>query len=156
MNKAELAEKNFNEGCNCCQAVVLAYAEEMGLTEKEALRIGSLFGGGFGRLREVCGAVSGMTMVAGYMKGYDDLTDAQAKKDAYALERTLIDLFTKKYKSAICRDILALAEKEKAGDPSERTAQYYAERPCGGCVRTAAEILEKEIFGRSPEKAEEE
>ena len=94
--KAEEAGGYFRQGYNCCQAVVLAFAEEAGLTAKEAALLGSSFGGGMGRLREVCGAVSGMLMVAGLLKGYVSPKDREGKTTHYALVQKLADEFRKK------------------------------------------------------------
>ena len=93
MNKRELGEAYFKEGYNCSQAVALAFHEEMGIDKDTAVRIASAFGGGMGRMREVCGAVSGMFMVLGAIKGYADAEDNGAKKALYADVQALAALF---------------------------------------------------------------
>ncbi|MEG1642414.1 MAG: C-GCAxxG-C-C family protein [Synergistaceae bacterium] len=144
MDKIQQTEKNFKDGCNCCQAVILSYAKELGMNDTEILRLGSLFGGGFGKLREVCGAVSGMTMIAGLIKGYDNLTDQQIKQEAYSLERKLAEKFKERHGSIICREIL---ENQKIEQNSNNKTGHTS-TSCIECVKTATELLEKEIFDR--------
>lgn len=147
-NEVESADKNFRRGCNCCQAVVLAYADELGLDEKTVMRLAANFGGGYGKLREICGAVSGMTIVAGLARGYDDVSDSKGKSAAYALERKIVMEFKARHKSIICRELLNLEEGCDLPEPAVRDDFYYASRPCLSLVRSAADILKKDVFGR--------
>ena len=146
MNRADRAEELFRKGYNCCQSVFAAFADVVDMSEEEALKLASPFGAGFGRLREVCGAVSGMTMVAGRLKGYSDSSDNDAQKAIYALVREMCSEFEAKQGSIICSELLGLENEEKGGDPLERTEEYYNSRPCISCCRTAAEIAEKYLL----------
>ena len=148
MGSAESAGKNFKSGCNCCQAVVLAYADELGLDRKTAMRIASNFGGGYGKLRSGCGAVSGMTIVAGAAKGYVNTDDGEAKSAAYALERKIAGEFKARHGSIICSELLGIKEGEDLPEPAVRDESYYESRPCLRLVEDAAAILEKEVFLR--------
>lgn len=143
--KALLAGQLFREGYNCCQSVILAFAPELGLDEKTAVRMGSSFGGGMGRLREVCGAVSGMFMVLGLAEGYDSPADTQGKAKQYARVQGLAQQFREKNGSIVCRELLGLSEYKSSPKPEERTEAYYRKRPCAELVECAAEILEVEL-----------
>ena len=147
MNKVELAKSYFKEGYNCCQAVVLAYKDEMGLDEHAALAISSSFGGGIGRMREVCGAVSGMCIVAGMLYGYTDPKSTGEKADHYKLIQQMAADFTARNGSIICRDLTGI--KKDNHIPTERNAQFYQKRPCVELVGDAAEILEKVIASKN-------
>lgn len=141
--KAKKAQQYFKDGYNCCQAVVLAFAPELGIDEKTALMLSSSFGGGFGRLREICGAVSGMGIVAGLKYGY---TSPEANKNGkkaehYALIQKLAKEFEEKNGSIICRELTGLEPSTHV--PSDRTPEYYKKRPCDQLVYDAAEILER-------------
>ena len=141
MSRAERAKELFQQGYACSQAVVLAFADVC-KTEEDALSKMALpFGGGLGRLRLTCGAVSGMLMAFGYLQGYETPETGDIKMKHYEQTRALCDAFKEKNGSIICRDILKTAEV--GGAPSPRTPEYYNERPCDRCVRTASEILEE-------------
>jgi len=141
MNKKEKAIALFKDGYNCSQAVLLAFAEELGLDEKTALKLATPFGGGMGRLREVCGAFSGLLMVAGLKYAPADPKDQKAKAAHYALVQQLAEAFKKQNGSIICRELLGV-NGAQAPVPQERTEQYYKKRPCADMVGSAAEILE--------------
>ena len=145
-NKSQIARELFLSGANCAQAVLGAFAEECGLELETALRIASGFGGGFARMREVCGTVSGMYLVMNFLYGYSDLQDKKVKDLHYCRLRRLADLFQKETSSVICRDLLALGKGEEISpESSARTAQYYQKRPCADLAALAASIVEKEI-----------
>ena len=146
MSRADRAEELFRQGYNCGQSVFAAFADVLGLTVEEAAKIASPFGAGFGKLREVCGAVSGMTLVTGYLKGYSDPADYESKKEVYALIRKMCAEFEKREGSIICRELLGLRKGEDTAEPAVRTEEYYRSRPCIGACRTAAEIVEKELL----------
>ena len=139
MTKRELAEAYFSEGYNCCQAVVLAFTEELGLTKEQVARMGSSFGGGVARLREICGAVSGMAMTAGLHCGYDSPTDLEAKADHYHRVRLMAARFKKENGSYVCRELLA-AHPQPAPEPGKPTLAHNP--ACGKFVGDAAAILE--------------
>lgn len=143
MSKREIAIAHFKAGCNCAQAVLLAFCEEVALDETTALRLAAPFGGGFGRQREVCGAVSGMCLVLGFLDGYDDVTDPAKKTAHYATVQQLCAAFRERNGSIICRELLGgTAGKDTAPTPDARTEAYYKKRPCAELVGDAAEILE--------------
>ena len=143
--KAALAKTNFEEGYNCAQAVLLAFADEAGLNKTQAARLSSTFGGGMGRLREVCGAVSAMFMVEGLINGYDDPKAKEEKAAAYSRVRTLAEEFREKNHSIICRELLIDTETTPGPIPEERTKDYYKRRPCGCYVEDAARILARNL-----------
>lgn len=145
MNKKEKAQKLFLEGYNCAQAVAGAYAEEMGMDFATVVRTVSSFGGGMGRMREVCGAVSGMLFVAGALWGYDSPKDFVAKKEHYERIQRLAAEFKKETGSIICRELLGLEGQDHRPTPSERTEEYYKKRPCVEMVALAAEILSRNM-----------
>lgn len=134
------AAELFLGGYNCAQAVAVAFCDLTGLEEKQAAKMASSFGGGMGRLREVCGAVSGMLLVLGILDGYDDPTDDAAKKALYSRVQELAREFREENGSIICREILKNPPSDAT--PSPRTPEYYASRPCARMVYTAASLLE--------------
>ena len=146
MTRADRAEELFRQGYNCSQSVFAAFADAAGLTVEEAARIASPFGPGFGKLREVCGAVSGMTLLAGYLQGYSDPADFGSKKELYALIQKMCAEFERKEGTIICRELLGLKKGEDLAEPAERTEEYYRTRPCIGACRTAAETAEKYLM----------
>ena len=146
MSKKDEAMALFKSGANCSQAVLGAFAEECGLSQSEAMRLASGFGAGMGRMREVCGAVSAMVLVANLKYGSDDLQDKKAKDDHYTLIQKLADEFKKENGSIVCRELLNLAKNENTSPISEaRTENYYKKRPCVELVGMAAEILENNL-----------
>ena len=145
MNKHEtLACKYFTDGYNCAQSVFAAFAEEMGMDEKTALRMSSAFGGGMGRLREVCGAVSGMFMVLGTLYGYDEAKNDAAKKELYTRVQSMAAQFREEYGSIICRELLGTDGAEKP-TPTPRNPEFYKKRPCLAFVISAARIVSEFI-----------
>ena len=138
---SEKARAYFLEGYNCAQSVLLAFHEELQLTPEQAARMASSFGGGMGRLREVCGAVSGMFLALGLLDGYSDPNDQSGKKAQYTLIQELADTFREHNHSIVCRELLGLDHHSDAPNPSARTAEYYQKRPCADLVADAAEIL---------------
>lgn len=143
VNRALLAEQYFREGYSCSQAVVLAYQDLIKLDKKTCLKIASPFGGGMGRLREVCGAFSGALIVLGYLKG-NPTTDLKKKEALYVDIQKLAKEFEKANGFLRCRDLLNLHTKSNA-KPSKRNANYYDHRPCLKIVSSAARILEKYV-----------
>ena len=122
---------------------MVAFCDVTGLETATAARMASSFGGGMGRLREVCGAVSGMLMVAGYLYGYDNPGDDGAKKAHYQLVQELAGKFREKMGSIICRELLQNPPSDP--NPTPRTAEFYAKRPCARMVMTAARLLDEFI-----------
>ena len=139
--KSQLARENFENGYNCAQAVLLAFCDETGLTCEQAAKLASGFGGGMGRMREVCGAASAMFMIEGLLAGYSDPKAKEEKSALYARVRTLADRFREKNHSIICRELLIDIETTPGGEPEARTQQYYERRPCGCYVQDAALLI---------------
>ncbi|HHZ06810.1 MAG TPA: C_GCAxxG_C_C family protein [Clostridiales bacterium] len=140
----------FHSGYNCAQSVLGAYANELGLDEKTAFIISSGFGGGMGRTRNVCGAVSGMIMAADMLYGYDDPKAITEKKETYKMVQKLLNSFKEKNGSIVCGDLLGLNDKQDINPtPSERTAEYYKKRPCALLVKDAADILSDYILEKN-------
>lgn len=138
---ADRAEAFFFSGYNCAQSLYAAFAPVTGIEEREALRLASPFGGGFGRMRQVCGAFSGLTLVVGNLFGYDEL--ASPEKDAlYPRVQELGRRFETRCGSLVCKEILK-NKADAGGLASPRTEEYYKSRPCARVVRAAAEILEE-------------
>ena len=145
MAKGEHAYNLFLEGYNCSQAVVCAFCDEVGLDRETALKLAS-FGGGMGRMREVCGAVSGMFMVAGLVSGYSDPTDKAAKSKHYELIQKMAKKFSERNGSIICRDLLSGVKLTPGAEPTPRDDGFYKKRPCQELVRCAAEIADEFLF----------
>ena len=143
---SEKAVNNFKSGYNCAQSVFLAFSEEFGFNKNTALKISSSFGGGMGRLREVCGAVSAMFAIAGLKKGYVSPNDDNAKANHYALIQELAEKFKSEFGTIICRDLLELPEGSDSPIPSKRTEEYYQTRPCEDFIRYASEIIEQYLL----------
>ena len=143
--RALQAEQYFKDGYNCSQSVALAFADEMELDRETILRMSSPFGGGMGRLREVCGSVSGMYLVLGYFQGCGSDRDRQHKKDLYAEVQELAAQFKKLNGSIVCRELLAGVPHTDGGVPEERTEAYYRKRPCGQLVAISTQLLENHL-----------
>ncbi len=142
--KGELARELFHKGANCAQAVACAFSEECGLPPEKMARLASGFGAGMGRMREVCGAVSGMTLVANLIFGPEDVTDKVGKDAQYTHVQTLAERFKAETGSIVCRELLGLAPKQSDSPISEaRTETYYKKRPCVEMVVLATTILEE-------------
>lgn len=142
MNHAQKARNLFLSGCSCSQAVFGAFADELGIDYDTAMKLASSFGGGLGGAREICGAVSGMLMVAGLKWGYSDVGNLDLKTAHYARTRALLDGFKAEHGTLICRELLMhLGEQKK--DPSARTPEYYKVRPCVRFVETAARLIDE-------------
>lgn len=144
MSKGDIAKQNFMNGYNCSQAVLLAFCEDFGLEKETALKISEPFGGGMGRMREVCGTVTGMFMVIGLAMGNDNSKDNTTKKNVYKSVQELAAKFKEDNGSIICRELFGLQKANKESYvPSERTNEYYKKRPCPELCKYAADILEE-------------
>ncbi len=142
MTKKELGMNLFKQGYNCAQSVAGAFSDEMNMSVEEAVKIASPFGGGMGRMREVCGAVSGMFMVLGRLEGYDQV-DREKQKALYEKVNILADKFKAETGSIICKELLGLTKKENDLTPEKRDEKYYKKRPCAELVSLACEIMEE-------------
>lgn len=143
--KGDIAYENFLKGYNCTQAVTVAFAEELNLDEQTAARLSCGFGGGMGRMREVCGTFSSVVMVMSQLYGYSDPKDTATKKDLYEKIRALAERFRQDNGSVICRELLGLEKAEESATPEPRTPEYYKKRPCPELCRYAANLLEEFI-----------
>lgn len=142
MTEKEKAAELFLEGFNCSQSVFTAFCHRFDMDEDTAKRVSAGLGGGLGRMREVCGAVSGAAMAIGSICAATEGKDAESKKRNYELVREFAERFTAKNKSIICRELLSLSVKmEDSAAPEGRTAEYYKKRPCLKMVEDAAEIV---------------
>ena len=137
---SDRAVELFMEGKNCSQAVFVAFAPDLGLSEETALAVSVGLGGGVGRMREVCGAVSGSAMLVGLK--YPELD----KTAVYEKVRMIVDEFKKTNYSIVCKELLGLSKPEVSSVPETRTAEYYQKRPCVKIVEDAALAVEKVLF----------
>lgn len=149
MTRKEKAMAYFRQGYNCAQSVVLSFADILEMDEATLSRMSCSFGGGMGRLREVCGAVSGMSMVAGLLYGYEGAETGEVKAAHYARIQELAREFEAQNGAIVCRELLGLRQKHDAPNPEARTAAYYESRPCAELVGCAAEILENYLIKNS-------
>ena len=142
--RVDRAVDYFMQGYGCCQSVVAAFADMYGLDEKLALKIAAGFGGGVGRMRMMCGAVSGIVMLVGLEEGQTEGADREGKSHCYKIVQQLLEESKQQNGSIICAEILGLNGHEKAVNSyiaSERTAEYYKSRPCVAKVESAARIF---------------
>ncbi len=143
--RKQRARELFRSGYNCCQAVAMTFADVIGLPEDEIARLASGLGGGMGRMREVCGTVSGMVIVSGAIIPATDVTDRKAKTANYALVQEMAGEFRQANGSIICRELLGLSKPEGTPVPSDRTPEYYKKRPCVELCACAAGIVAKRL-----------
>ncbi len=141
-DKKELAMEFFGQGYSCAQAVLLAFCEETGLTKQQAAMLAAPFGGGMGRLRQVCGAFSAALMVMGFLEGVSAPDDEQAKADQYAEIQRWAKVFEDQNGSIICRELLKDVPTTHGSIPQPRTEEYYAQRPCMAIVGRAAGMID--------------
>jgi len=146
--RSEKAKELFKSGYNCSQAVLGVFAQELGLDFKTAMKISSSFGGGMGRMREVCGTVSGMFMACGLMFGPSDNSDPKAKGELYKRIQELAGKFKEQNGSIICKELLEGIETSTSPTPSERNENYYKKRPCVELVGDAVEIFEQYLYDK--------
>ena len=158
MNKVELEKRRkqavsfFEEGYNCSQAVFMAYSDIYGIEPEMAAKLATSFGGGMGRLREVCGAVSGMFLVLGMQYPFTDTKDRATKNINYKAVQRTANEFKSVMGSYICADLLKLKHVPQNPESSERNEAYYKTRPCTRCVALAAEIVGKELLLKNSER----
>jgi C_GCAxxG_C_C family probable redox protein len=147
---ARLAGELFMKGYNCAQAVAVAFCDLTGLDADFSARLVSPFGGGMGRMREVCGAVSGMYTVLGLLYGYDTPGDDVSKKRLYTEVQELAARFCEETGSIICREILKNPPSDP--NPTPRTEEFYKKRPCVRMVSLAARLMDEFIAKHSLEQ----
>ena len=147
-DKAKKAEELFLSGYNCAQSVFCAFCEDFGIDFEVGLKMTSSMGGGMGRLREVCGAVSSMFLLVGLKRGYIENNNDEIKANHYKLIQDLADEFKNKFGSILCRDLLG--EDRGSYVPDKRTEEYYKTRPCAEFIKYAAKLTEKIINEKAP------
>lgn len=147
--RVEKAKSLFKEGYNCCQSVALAYSDLWDLDFNLTASLTSGFGGGVGRMREVCGCVSGMVFLCGMIHPAADPSIKADRTANYALVQDVAGQYKKINGSIICRELLTgVCEKNSTSpEPSDRTPEYYKKRPCEELVGIAAGIIGKKIKG---------
>ena len=146
--RVERARNYFLEGYNCAQAVVMAFDDIMAMNVAQLARLAAPFGGGMGRMREVCGTVSGMAMVAGAIAPSNNPKNLEERKTNYALVQTFAESFRQENGDIVCRRLLGLepvVERAETAMPSERTSEYYKKRPCVEYVACAARIVAEHL-----------
>jgi C_GCAxxG_C_C family probable redox protein len=156
MDHAKEAERLFLEGYNCAQAVFCAFCDKTGLTVGQAARLSSSFGGGMGRLREVCGTVSGALLALGMLCGYSDPADPEAKAKHYRLVQEYARRFREKNGTIICRELLKDVPVTPGDTPEPRTPEFYARRPCLRLAGEAAAILDEMLVELEKPEIQEE
>ena len=147
-DKAKKAEELFLSGYNCAQSVFCAFCEDFGIDFEVGLKMTSSMGGGMGRLREVCGAVSSMFLLVGLKRGYIENNNDEIKANHYKLIQDLADEFKNEFGSILCRNLLG--EDRGSYVPDKRTEEYYKTRPCAEFIKYAAKLTEKIINEKAP------
>ena len=147
IDHADLARELFMKGYNCAQAVFCAFGDMTGLDIDTAAKLASSFGGGLGRLREVCGTVSGAALVLGIVRGYSTPGDQEVKAAHYRTVQEFARRFSEQNGSIICRELLAGTGATTGGEPEPRTPDFYKKRPCPELAWCAARILDQMLNG---------
>lgn len=145
MSRGDIAYENFLKGYNCTQAVTVAFSDVFGLEDEKLARISGGFGGGMGRMREVCGTFSGIVMILSEVYGYSEPKNLEAKKALYEKIRAAAEEFRRDNGSIICKELLGLEKAEASAEPEARTPEYYKKRPCPLLCKYAADLAEKII-----------
>ena len=145
---SDRAAELFKQGFNCSQAVFAAFCDEFDMDEETALKVSAGLGGGVGRLREVCGTVTGASMVAGMLYGATDGNDHEKKALTYQKVQQIVDEFKKLNPSIVCRELLGLSPTASTpSTPEHRTDEFYKKRPCAQLVEDSAKAVDKILFG---------
>lgn len=145
--RVKRARELFLSGYNCAQSVFMAYSDLYGMDEEFAATVSASFGGGMGRLREVCGAVSGMSLLASFISPAADPTQRAARSANYALVQEFAEAFRAENGAIVCRELLGLSQQKDEPMPSERNAEYYRKRPCVEYVACAARVVGEKLAG---------
>lgn len=146
MTKAQQAKEYFLQGYNCAQAVAMAFDDLIGMDKNQIAMLTSGFGGGVGRMREVCGTVTGAAFVISALYGYNDPTAIDEKMELYARIQQIGNQFAQENGSVVCRELLGLSIKGADNPtPEARTPQYYKKRPCAELVEYSAHLVEEYI-----------
>lgn len=143
------ARELFLSGYNCSQAVFIALADIYGFSDEQAARLSASFGGGVGRLREMCGACSGMALLEGLQSGATKAEDSAGKQANYSNVQALVHRFAAENGSYLCRELLQLRKDAPTPPtPDARTAEYYRQRPCLRMVESATRIYCERLQGK--------
>lgn len=149
--RVQRAVELFMSGYGCCQSVVAAFSDLYGLTQEQAVRVAAGFGGGVGRLRKMCGAVSGLVVLAGLSDGQTAADDREGKAHCYKVVQQLLAESEAENGSIICAELLGLKGPVPPGHfmPDERNAEYYRKRPCAAKVESAARIFARYLESKA-------
>ena len=150
--RIERARNYFLSGYNCAQAVVMTFDDVMGYSPETLAQLSAPFGGGMGRMREVCGTVSGMTFVAGAICPSSNPQNMEERKLNYALVQEFANKFRGENGDIVCRRLLGLEPREESAEsamPSERTVEYYRKRPCVEYVASATRIVAEYLLANT-------
>lgn len=145
-SRVDQAVHTFESGYGCAQSVFVTYADLFGIDRETALKLASPMGGGIGRMREVCGTVSAMALLAGLKEGNTDPSDEEGREKIYLLVREMSDSFRRENGTIICRELLGIKGREQSAKPGKRTQEYYESRPCSRLVACAAKIIEEMLL----------
>lgn len=143
-NRIQQSVELFMQGYGCSQSVVAAFADLYGVDDQTAKRMAAGFGGGVGRMRMMCGAVSGLVIMAGLDCGQTEGSDKEGKAACYKVVQDLLATFKERNGSVICAELLGMNGCKVVTDtniPDERNAEYYKKRPCAKKVESAARIF---------------
>lgn len=146
-DRVKQAVLNFESGFNCSQSVFLAYSDVFELELDMARKMSVSFGGGVGRMREICGTVSAMAMLAGFKYPVLDVNDQEARTKNYAIVQKMAELFKEEHDTIICKKLLGPVAAESTPAPTERTPEYYAKRPCNKFIADSARIAGRMLKG---------
>ncbi len=135
------AVRNFADGHNCAQSVLMAYADVLGLTREQTAMLSVGFGGGMGRLRLHCGAFSAAVMLAGALEG-EDGAKKEHRPQTYARVQEIHRQFVERNGTVSCAELLGRAGVPENPTPEERTPEYYAKRPCVRVIRSACQLID--------------
>jgi C_GCAxxG_C_C family probable redox protein len=139
--KTDKAIESFNKGFNCAQSVFLAYSGSLGITRKDALRISCGLGAGMGRKQEVCGALTGAILLIGCLHGSTEENDSASKDRTYQLVRELMDRFSQKYETCLCRELLGCDMMTEEGQKMLKESSFH-ETKCARYIRDVGDIIE--------------
>ena len=142
--RVQLAVEPFMQGYGCCQSVICAFADIYGIDSTTAKKIGAGFGGGVGRMRMMCGAVSGIVTLVGLDCGQTEGSDREGKAACYKVVQDLLGVFKQRNGSVICAELLGLngcPVVKNTYIPDQRNAEYYKKRPCAQKVESAARVF---------------
>jgi C_GCAxxG_C_C family probable redox protein len=145
LDRVERAVADFGAGFNCCQAVLSSYADLFGIDLTTSYRIACGFGGGMGRLQEVCGAVTGAMMIAGLKDGKTRSDDADSLERTYASVRLIAERFKEEHGTIICRELLQCDISTADGRRHAKANNLFS-TICAGCVRDSANLVEEVVL----------